>query len=243
MNSVRQKWSSTFISNTSNHDLKKKSTTNCTEIWFTPRWCWVLNSSFFLQGAFYALSQDYEKATISVISFLCLYIRMEHLDSHWTHFDETWCLSPPFQMCRESSGFIKIWLEKQIHNMKTFSHVWQYVAKFFLEWELFYTKVTEKVKTHILWSIFFFFLKSCRLWDIVEKCGAARGVTNYITVWRIRVPCWISKATCTHKYIILIACLVKFTMPLKALRAALKGSNKNECVWEYCTRTCTSVQN
>jgi len=32
--------------------------------------------------------------------------------------------------------------------------------QFFLEWEMFPTKVTEKIKTHILCSIFFFFLNS-----------------------------------------------------------------------------------
>ena len=33
--------------------------------------------------------------------------------------------------------------------MKTFPHLWQYLAKFFLEWEMFHTEVVEKIKTHI----------------------------------------------------------------------------------------------
>jgi hypothetical protein len=36
----------------------------------------------------------------------------------------------------------------------------------------------------------------------VEKCGGARGATNDVTIWRIHVACWLSKATrarsCTH---------------------------------------------
>ena len=40
--------------------------------------------------------------------------------------------------------------------------------------------------------------KSCRLWHNVEKYGGARGATNGITIWRIQVACWISKATSTH---------------------------------------------
>ena len=36
--------------------------------------------------------------------------------------------------------------------MKTFSHLRQYLAEF-LEWEVFYTKVFAKIKTHILYSI------------------------------------------------------------------------------------------
>jgi hypothetical protein len=60
-------------------------------------------------------------------------------------------------------------------------------------------KVIEKLKTHILSSITFFF-KLCRLWDNVEKYGAARGTTNYFTIWRVRVLCWISEATGTHAH-------------------------------------------
>jgi hypothetical protein len=43
-----------------------------------------------------------------------------------------------------------------------------YLAEFFLEWEMFETKVVEKVKTHIS-CLIHFFRKSCRLWDNVEK--------------------------------------------------------------------------
>jgi hypothetical protein len=62
-----------------------------------------------------------------------------------------------------------------------------------------------------------FFRKSCRLRDTVEKYGGAKGSINDVTIWRIRVACWISKATCTlahvyanaaghtHKYVIFIA--------------------------------------
>jgi hypothetical protein len=42
-----------------------------------------------------------------------------------------------------------------------------------------------------------FFRKLFRLWDNVKKYGGARGATD-VTIWRIRVACWISKATCTH---------------------------------------------
>jgi hypothetical protein len=52
--------------------------------------------------------------------------------------------------------------------MKTFRHFWRYLAKFILEWEMFYTKVVQKMKTHILGSVPFFH-KAHRLWDIVEK--------------------------------------------------------------------------
>ena len=36
--------------------------------------------------------------------------------------------------------------------MKTYVHVWQYLAEFFLEWELFNKKVLEKIKTHFTFN-------------------------------------------------------------------------------------------
>ena len=54
-----------------------------------------------------------------------------------------------------------------------------YLAQFFLEWKMFQTKVVEKIKTQILCSVnFFFFRKSCRLWDNVEKYGRAGQATD-----------------------------------------------------------------
>ena len=40
--------------------------------------------------------------------------------------------------------------------MKPNEHIWSYLAQFFLEWEMFQTKVVEKIKTHILCSVAFF---------------------------------------------------------------------------------------
>ena len=44
----------------------------------------------------------------------------------------------------------------------------------------------------------FFFSKSCRLEDNIEKYGKDKGATNDVTIWRIQVACRISKATCPH---------------------------------------------
>jgi hypothetical protein len=53
--------------------------------------------------------------------------------------------------------------------VQTDIHFWSYLSQFFLEWEMFQTKVVGKIKTHILCSVTFF-RKSCRLWDNGEKC-------------------------------------------------------------------------
>ena len=59
----------------------------------------------------------------------------------------------------------------------------------------------ESHNTHFMFNKFFFFSrKSHRLWDNVEKCGVDWGETNGVTIWRIRVACWISIATCTYAH-------------------------------------------
>ena len=59
-------------------------------------------------------------------------------------------------------------------------------------------------KKHILWSLtVFFFRKSCWLWNNVKNI-VERGRPQ-ITIWRMRIACWIPKATNTHLcYVILI---------------------------------------
>ena len=52
--------------------------------------------------------------------------------------------------------------------MKTFSHLWQHLAEFFLEWEMFQIKFVEKIKTHILWTITFF-LENHSVYGIMLK--------------------------------------------------------------------------
>ena len=59
--------------------------------------------------------------------------------------------------------------------MKTNKHFLSYLSQFFLEWEMFQTKVVEKRKTHILYSVTFF-RKSYHSWENVEKyCRAGRA--------------------------------------------------------------------
>jgi hypothetical protein len=55
-----------------------------------------------------------------------------------------------------------------------------------------------------MFSNFFFFQKSCRLWDNVEKYGRARQATDGNIIRRMRFACWVTKATDTHsEYVIL----------------------------------------
>ena len=74
--------------------------------------------------------------------------------------------------------------------MKTFSHLWQYLAELVLDWEMFQIKVVEKIKIHFMFNNFFSW-KLCRLWDYIEKCSGTEGPQT----WRVRVACWISRVT------------------------------------------------
>jgi hypothetical protein len=74
--------------------------------------------------------------------------------------------------------------------MKTYVHLW-YLAKLFLEWEMFQTHVVEKIKTHILcWIIFS--RKSCRFWDNVAKYGRGRRATDDNIIQRMPFACRIT---------------------------------------------------
>jgi hypothetical protein len=58
-------------------------------------------------------------------------------------------------------------------------------AEFFLEWEIFYTEVVEKINTHILRSIAYF-RKSCHLWHKVEKyCRVGQTTDDNMAHWML----------------------------------------------------------
>jgi len=67
---------------------------------------------------------------------------------------------------------------------------------------MFPIKVVEKIKKHFMLRNVF--RKPWRLWDNVGKYCRAGQATDKI--WRMRIACWIPKATNTHlEYVILIA--------------------------------------
>jgi len=80
--------------------------------------------------------------------------------------------------------------------MKTDIHFWSYLAQFFLQREMFQTKVVQKIKTHILWSATFF-RKSRRLWDNVEIYGRAGQATDGNMAL---AHCVVDKHTHTHTH-------------------------------------------
>ena len=72
--------------------------------------------------------------------------------------------------------------------MKTNIHFWSYLTHFFLERGMFQTKVVAKIKTHILYSVIFFW-KSYRLWDNVEKYCRVGQAWMTICACTLRAGC------------------------------------------------------
>jgi hypothetical protein len=80
--------------------------------------------------------------------------------------------------------------------MKTNRHFWSYFAQFFLEWEIFQTKVVEETKTHILCHLTFF-RTYYQLWDMWKNI-VEQGRPQ-LTIWRMCIACWITN-THTHTH-------------------------------------------
>jgi len=60
------------------------------------------------------------------------------------------------KICREISSIIKTGQEKHVLYGNTNIHFRSHLAHFFLEWNIFQTKVVEEIKIHILYPITFF---------------------------------------------------------------------------------------
>jgi len=106
------------------------------------------------------------------------------------------------KICPEKLSFIKTWQILRLLYVKTNIHFWSYCAQFFLEWEMFQTKVVEKIRRHFLPSNFFSENRTFyEMWkNIVEPRRPQ------ITIWRMRIACWIPKSTKKQReYVILIA--------------------------------------
>ena len=75
---------------------------------------------------------------------------------------------------------------------------------------MFHTKAVEKIKTRILCSVtFFYFFENRAFYEKMWKNIVERGRPQ-MTVWRLRIACWIPKAPNTHS-----ACVILIAFPLQ----------------------------
>jgi hypothetical protein len=80
--------------------------------------------------------------------------------------------------------------------MKTNIHFLLHLAHFFLESEMFQTKFVEEMKTLIFCSTFFF-LENRAVYEVMWKNMVQLGRPQ-MTIWGLRIACWVTKATNTH---------------------------------------------
>jgi hypothetical protein len=137
-----------------------------------------------------------------------LSVRMEHDGSHWTTFHEIRYLIT----FRKSVEKIQVWLKSDKNNgpryMKTYVHLWYYLAGSLLEWEVFQTKVVEKIK-HFMFNNLF--LGNGAVYEIMQKKYYRAGqATNDGVIWHMRIAFRISKSVDTHR-----ECVMFISFPLQ----------------------------
>jgi hypothetical protein len=120
------------------------------------------------------------------------------IGSHWMDSHEI-SYSSIFSQIRR---FIKVRKEQRVLYMEAYVHMWQYLARFFLEWEMFQTKIVQKIKTHFVFN--HFLRQSCPVLDNEEKCGGARQATDDNIIRRMRFERWITNATSTHSECVIL---------------------------------------
>ena len=86
-------------------------------------------------------------------------------------------------------------IKGSLYYMETNTHSWSYLTYFFSKCELVQAKVVEKIKTHVLCSILFFFRKSCLF--VMWKNNTEPGRPQTI-IWRMRTARYLSLKTYTQ---------------------------------------------
>ena len=85
-------------------------------------------------------------------------------------------------------------------------HLRSCLAQLFLEWGMLQSKVVEKIKTYILYSVTFYFLKNRAVYDIMWK-NIAEPDRQQMTIWRMFIARWTHKSTdAQSEYVRLFQC-------------------------------------
>ena len=126
---------------------------------------------------------------------------MEQLGSHWMDFNEIWYLSvfrksvEKFRVSLNSDNNNGYFTWRLIYIYDNISYISSCIDKYFRQ------KLWIKSK-HILCSVNFFF-ENLSFKQIMRK-NIAEPARPLIKVWRMRISCWLPKATNTHsEYVIL----------------------------------------
>jgi len=74
---------------------------------------------------------------------------------------------------------------------------------------MFLKEVLENIKIHLLCCVTFLCMENRTIYEIVWKNVAERGRPQ-MTIWQMRIACWITKAINTHT-----GCLILTAFPLQ----------------------------
>jgi hypothetical protein len=128
------------------------------------------------------------------------FFRMKQLCFRWTDFHQIWYLSIFRKSVEKIQGSIisdkhkGYFTRRQIHLFDHISLNSSYNEKYLRQ-------NVDRIKTHILRSLTFFFGKSA-VYEIMCK-NMAEPDRPQMTMWRMRVACWIPKITDTNsEYVI-----------------------------------------
>ena len=184
----------------------------------------ISNTTLF-QSRFHARLQNCEEL---LLSLSCLsYVRTSvcpHV-TNWLKPDGfSWNLifEDFSDVFRENSTTIENWEEYRVLYMKTYGRLWGHLAEFFLEWEIFQTKLMEKIKIQFLCSIFFppenLAIYAKILKNIVESdrdnMGHVHCMQDDKRARSMHIACWIPTATNTHsEYVTLIVFIIIVFVP------------------------------
>ena len=128
-------------------------------------------------GAFEKLWNTTGSFVMSVPLYLFAHpsVRVEQHGSHWTDFHEILYLCI-FENVQTKFKIHYNATSIRVLYMKTYVHLWSYLALFFLEWEMFSADFVEKIKTHFIFNNGF--RKSRHSWDNVEKYSRTGQATD-----------------------------------------------------------------
>jgi len=93
--------------------------------------------------------------------------------------------------------------------MKTYFHLWQYLAQFLLQREMFQTEVAEKIENIFCVQQHFFLPEIHAVCEIMWK-NSAKPDRPHITIWPCAFSCWIPKAIDAH-----LECVILIVFPLQ----------------------------
>jgi hypothetical protein len=159
----------------------------------TAKWCVILYEEAIVTCR--SVLGAFEKLRKVSISFV-MSVRPSFRLSAWNNSDPTGQIFTKFviwvffENCWENLRFIIIGQELLVSYKKTTGRFKSYLAHFYLEWEMFQTKVVEEIKMHISYSVTFF-----KVVPFITQCGKVLQ-SGAVTDWNValRIACRITKA-------------------------------------------------